>query len=170
MSRGYHFISALILAFLLITSTVLAQAKLPNAELAGMIAKELKITPQQATGTAAETLLKSSGFKRVLARYGRIVEGSTEGELLESRFSGLGSSWASGSPRRSGWSIQETGTITRHGRAVRPDSHQIRGIERWRRRGIDSCRGVEIGQTGSWLPIVEQSRHRQELSIVPRNV
>ena len=73
MSRGYHFISALILAFLLITSTVLAQAKLPNAELAGMIAKELKITPQQATGGAgalfglAKTRLKPEDFSKVSA-------------------------------------------------------------------------------------------------------
>ena len=72
MSRGYHFIGALILALLLITSaTVFAQAKLPNAELAGMIAKELKITPQQATGGAgalfglAKTRLKPEDFSKL---------------------------------------------------------------------------------------------------------
>ena len=71
-SRGYQFMSALTLAFLLITSaTVFAQAKLPNAELAGMIAKELKITPQQATGGAgtlfglAKTRLKPEDFGKL---------------------------------------------------------------------------------------------------------
>ena len=71
-SRRYHFTSALTLAFLLITSaTVFAQAKLPNAELAGMITKELKITPQQATGGAgalfglAKTRLKPEDFSKL---------------------------------------------------------------------------------------------------------
>jgi hypothetical protein len=99
-SRGYQFMSALTLAFLLATSATVFAVKLPNPELAGMIA----------IGSA---------------RYGRIVEGSAKGQFLGSRFSGLGSSCTRGSPRGSGWSIQETGTITRHGRAVRPDSHQF---------------------------------------------
>ncbi|HET6961542.1 MAG TPA: DUF2780 domain-containing protein [Terriglobia bacterium] len=74
MGRGYHFTCALILAFLLMPSaTVLAQAKLPNPELAGMITKELKITPQQATGGAgalfglAKTRLKPEDFSKVSA-------------------------------------------------------------------------------------------------------
>ena len=74
MGRGYHFTGALILAFLLKPSaTVLAQAKLPNPELAGMITKELKITPQQATGGAgalfglAKTRLKPEDFSKVSA-------------------------------------------------------------------------------------------------------
>jgi hypothetical protein len=131
MSRGYHFISALILAFLLITSTVLAQAKLPNAELAGMIAKELKITPQQATGGAgalfglAKTRLKPEDFSKVSAAVPG-MDGLLKAapKASSSSLGSLGSALpGQAGARRSGWSIQETGTITRHGRTVRSDSH-----------------------------------------------
>jgi len=60
------------LALLLVASaTVSAQAKLPNAELADMIAKELKVTPKQATGGAgslfglAKTRLSPEDFSKV---------------------------------------------------------------------------------------------------------
>src|SRR5215510_11148238 len=70
MNRWYHFVTALVLALSLVASAT-AQAKLPNAELAGMIAKELKITPQQATGGAgalfglAKTRLKPEDFSKL---------------------------------------------------------------------------------------------------------
>lgn len=70
MNRWYHFVTALVLALSLEASAT-AQAKLPNPELAGMIAKELKVTPQQATGGAgalfglAKTRLKPEDFSKV---------------------------------------------------------------------------------------------------------
>src|SRR5689334_22396744 len=74
MNRCYQFATAstLGLALLLVASaTVSAQAKLPNAELADMIAKELKVTPKQATGGAgslfglAKTRLSPEDFSKV---------------------------------------------------------------------------------------------------------
>ena len=71
MSREYHFTGALTLAFLLATSATVFAVKLPNPELAGMIAKELKISPQQATGGAgalfglAKTRLKPEDFSKL---------------------------------------------------------------------------------------------------------
>jgi len=74
MNRCYQFATAstLGLALLLVASaTVSAQAKLPNAELADMIAKELKVTPKQATGGAgslfglAKTRLNPEDFSKV---------------------------------------------------------------------------------------------------------
>jgi len=63
--------SGLILTLFLLLSAPVAAQKLPNPELAGMLSKELKITPEQATGGAgalfglAKSRLKPEEFGKV---------------------------------------------------------------------------------------------------------
>jgi len=71
INRRYQFAAGLTLVILLVSATVSSQVKLPSPELAGMLTKELSVTPEQATGGAgalfglAKTRLKPEDFSKV---------------------------------------------------------------------------------------------------------